>query len=292
MKNIRLKLLFAVLVMFSFTFFMSIEGTKAIYHEVETTTIDLTVISSSDYLVTFNSDGGTSVPDRYVAPNAAVGTLPIPTKANANFAGWYDSNNQRVRHDTLITANTNLHAVWSDIVCKLVTEENELHQETCLSGGCRINNNTGFNVNDPITYGNIGDGVPNAGDAYNCDVDYDSNYDIQEPGDTRFTERFYFVREKVNSSSPNNAVLVYYTSVDANGRANRSSSKTDIESYNYTTALTYLPTNQNGSNPQWDNPLLIDFDGNGTTSRFLSFEDYEPVCGNPVVTESVACFTD
>ena len=274
MKSIRLKLLIAVLVMFSFTFFMSIGSTKAIYREVKSTTINLTVISSNDCLIQFNSNGGSSVANRYVSPNTAIGTLPIPTKSGYNFAGWYDSNNQRVRHSTVITSDTDLHAVWTEIVCKLVTDENNLHNETCQGGGCAVSG-TGFNTsnNNTITYGTIGNGVPISGDAYNCDVDYNGIYDEKESDNLTFIERFYFVRTKTNTNTEDSAVMYYSTSFDSTGRNNRTQSKTDIESKNYTTALTYLP-----QATLWDNPGLINL-GNGKVTRFVSDDDMEEVCG-------------
>ena len=168
-----------LLLIIFFTFFVvlkSPDSTYSIYKEELTTTINLTINSANGYTVTFDSQGGTSVQSRTIQPNQPVGTLPIPTKANSNFAGWYDSNNQRVRHSTLITANTQLHAVWTDVVCRRVTDENDLHKETCASsGGCAQKAN--FSVNSIITYGTIGDGDPEAGDAYDCDVDYDGTFD-------------------------------------------------------------------------------------------------------------------
>ncbi len=291
MKIKRFELLFIVL-FFSFTFFIPIGKTKAVYHDVKRTTINLSVVNSSDYLVTFNSNGGSSVPDRYISPNQVVGILPIPTKTDNNFAGWYDANNQRVTHETLITSDTTLHAVWTKIVCKRVTDENKLHTETCVSGGCRANNDAGINVNDTITYGSIGDGVPLAGDAYDCDVNYDGTFDDTESDNKTYTERFYFVREKTNSGSSNSAVLVYSTSYDINGRANRTKSKTDIGSYDYETSESYLPSTTTPTQATaWDNPLLVDFGGNGKVSRFVSMDDLESVCG-PVVFNSTAYFAN
>ena len=286
MKSNRLKLLITVLIMFSFTFFMSIGSTKAIYREVKSTTINLTVISNNDCLIQFDSRGGNSVANRYVSPNTAIGTLPIPTKSGYNFAGWYDSNNQRVRHSTVITSDTNLHAVWTEIVCKLETSENNLHTETCVSGGCAVSG-TGFNTsnNNLITYGTLGNGVPISGDAYNCDVDYNGIYDEKETDNKTFKERFYFVRTKTNTNSEDSAVMYYSTSFDSTGRNNRTHSKTDIESKVYSTAITYLP-----QATLWDNPNLIDLDGNGTVTRFLSDIDMEAVCGT-LVTAQTSYFT-
>ena len=158
MKKMQLKLLMIVLVIFSFTFLLSIGKTKAIYHDVKSTTINLSVVEPPEtYTVSFVPNNGGSIPSRSIEPNDPVGVLPIPTKANSNFAGWYDENDQRVRHTTLITRDTTLHAVWTDIVCKRVTDENNLHTETCVSsGGCVA---AGITAGNTITYGDVGDGV-------------------------------------------------------------------------------------------------------------------------------------
>ena len=281
MKNIKLKLLIIVLMVFSCTFLFSINETKAIYREDESTTIRLTVASESDYVVNFVTNGGTSIPSRTVSPNTAVGVLPIPTKTDYNFAGWYDSNNQRVTHQTVITSDIELHAEWKKIVCKRVTDSTKLHTETCVSGGCVAGNNaSGFHANDIITYGTVGDGVPISGDAYDCDVNDDGTFDATESDHKTYTERFYFVREKTNANSDNTAVLVYSTSFDEHGRDDRVTDKNDGSTH-YNLAITYLPAStvtQTNSNA-WDNPLLVDFDGNGKVSRFISMTDLESVCG-------------
>ena len=280
MKSIKLKLFIIALMIFSCAFLFSINNTKAIYREVQTTTIHLTVIDPNGYTVQFDSRGGTSVQTRYVQPNDPVGTLPIPTKTGSNFAGWYDSNNQRVRHSTLITADTQLHAEWTDVICKRVTDENDLHTETCLTnGGCT--KGSGIGLNNPITYGSVGDGVPEAGDAYNCDVYYDGIFDSKESDNKTFIERFYFVRSKTNSGSEDSAVMYYSTSYDDHGRDPRTQNNSDIDSTDYLTAETYLPTSTT-----WDNPGLIDLDGNGKVSRFVSIDDMEAVCGTLVTGQT------
>ena len=79
------------------------------------------------------------------------------------------------------------------IVCKKVTDANNLHTKTCLqsSGGCNVS--LGYGTS--ITYGTIVEGTPKAGDAYDCKV--------TENGD--YTERFYYIK-----SDGNNSILIYY----------------------------------------------------------------------------------
>ena len=100
------------------------------------------------------------------------------------------------------------------------------------------------------------------------------DWDALETGtDNVYTERFYFIRSKVNSGSENSIFMLYSTSFDSTGRTNRTKSKSDIGSAGYETAEGYLPTSS-----LWDNSLLIDLSGN--ISRFISEDDLVSVCGN------------
>ena len=56
--------------------------------------------------VIFNSMGGTSVANRVVANNTAVGTLPTPRKSNSYFEGWYTAatGGSRVYSSTIVTS--------------------------------------------------------------------------------------------------------------------------------------------------------------------------------------------
>ena len=283
MKNIRLKLLIVALIVFSYTFLLSIDKTKAIYRESKSTTISLTVVNASDYTVRFDSDGGTSVPQRSIAPNQAVGTLPIPTKTGYNFAGWYDTNNQRVYYNTTITADTDLTAHWVKIVCKKVPSENLLHTEKCeqsSGNGCR---KAGYQENAAITYGFASvDNTPSAGAAYDCDVNNDGTYNATDPQAVspetpKYTERFYFINE---NTSTNKASLIYYTTYDADGRVNTQHKSGGGGSYEYATALTHLPEeddNDPNTTTDWSNPQLTTF--NGKAARIITLDEIETLCG-------------
>ena len=205
MKNVQLKLLITFLIVFSCALLFNINSTKAIYKEVKGTTISLSVIDpSSDHTVTLQLNDGTGNYTTVTkAHNAEMGSdLYTPTRTNYNFMGWYDSNNQRIYADVQITSDVVFHAVWAKIVCKKVENSNNLNTETCLgSNGC-LTNHVGYSSNDTITYGTIfADGSPVAGDAYDCDVYYNSNSDTFDETDAygKHIERFYFIREKENN---------------------------------------------------------------------------------------------
>lgn len=140
-------------------------------------------------------------------------------------------------------------------VCKLAVD-GSLHTAT-------VGNNT-------VTYGQIAASTtPTAGDAYDCDVDLDDNYNATN-------ERFYYIGQ-----NGDNAVLVAYsgfdglTDGDALGWHIPSNTKTGA--YAYGTAATKLP-----DTTFWDNPDLATqtVDGNTYAARFLTKAEVEGACGS------------
>ena len=67
------------------------------------------------YTVTFNSNGGSSVPSKTVDPgNTVPEPFPYPTKPGYNFDGWYRDNYHKWNFETdTVTGNTTLYAAWS-----------------------------------------------------------------------------------------------------------------------------------------------------------------------------------
>ena len=281
-KYHKSKLLLIGLILFLCPFLFKAEDTLSIYRETLSTTVNLTVLDpNANYVVTLELNDGTgNTRTEYRSYNQELGSITAPTRADYNFLGWYDANDNRIYSDELITQDVTFYAKWQKIVCKKVTDDSKLHQETCESGGCRVSglDNT-FPVNSTITYGTTyGPMSPIAGDAYDCDVNDDGIYDGQtEYG--KYNERFYFLRQISNGNDEPTAALVYYTSFDSRGPYD-SIHTPNLGSTNYTEALTWLPTSSSGSDP-WDNAALIDFDANngGQISRFLSFDDISAVCG-------------
>lgn len=295
MKNIKLKLFIAVLIIFSCIIIFPIDKTFSIYKEVKGTTINLTVLDpSTAFPVTLDlNDGLGTTSTEYRTYNQELGSITNPSRTNYNFLGWYDGtseNANRVYSDQLITGPVTYYAHWQKIVCKKVTNANNLHTETCLSGGCRVSA-VNIPANSTITYGTTyGPSSPIAGDAYDCDVNNDGTYNAQtEYG--KFTERFYFLRQIDNGNDEATGALVYYTSVDSSGPVD-SQHNTSIGSTNYNDALVWLPTKTTTNTP-WNNPGLIDFDsGNGKISRLPNFADLSAVCGPISGEEGASYFAD
>lgn len=64
------------------------------------------------HTVTFNSNGGSMVQNKYVEDGAAIGALDAPTKADHRFSGWVDEYNTRYNAGTVINAPVELIATW------------------------------------------------------------------------------------------------------------------------------------------------------------------------------------
>ena len=66
--------------------------------------------------VTFDSDGGTvDEPTRQVLVGSAIGTLPIPSKTDHSFLGWYDGNGRQIDADEIITDDITFTAHWQNV---------------------------------------------------------------------------------------------------------------------------------------------------------------------------------
>ena len=74
--------------------------------------------------VTFNANGGSVSPSsRTVNQGNAVGTLPIPTRSNYAYNGWFTASTggSRISASTVINANTTYYARWTQITAISLT---------------------------------------------------------------------------------------------------------------------------------------------------------------------------
>lgn len=270
-RNRQLNLI-TVILAFLFCTLISGFGTKAIYRESLNTDITLNVIDSSSIAeVTFNTHGGSAVPNnpREVQVNTAIGTLPTSLKANHNFIGWYTEENggTKVTSSTIITGNVTYHARFVPILCKKATT---LHTETCsrTSEGCIM---AGFSNGETINYGSLPtDNSPVTGDAYDCDVNDDGTWDSA-------TERFYYIRGTNNETG----YYVHYTNFDSNGQT---TGTVDDEIEVYSTAQTFLPTTTTPASNPWSHDELVS--NNGAVTRFINMDDLRAACGDPIILDT------
>ena len=67
--------------------------------------------------VTFNSNQGSAVPQRLVMDGQQVGILPVPTRANHTFAGWFTAatGGSQVHSNQIVRSNLTLFARWTPV---------------------------------------------------------------------------------------------------------------------------------------------------------------------------------
>jgi uncharacterized repeat protein (TIGR02543 family) len=76
--------------------------------------------ASTTYTVTFNSKGGSSVESRFIRDGYAIGTLPVPTRTNYTFSGWWTEETEGAQIDalTLVSENVTYYAHWTEVIPK------------------------------------------------------------------------------------------------------------------------------------------------------------------------------
>lgn len=222
--------------------------TRTIYVEVTAPAVT--------YTVYFNPHNGSPNSSVTVTAGSTIGSNnipadPTPSSADDVFMGWFTA----ASGGTVVDGNTTpsadgetYHAQYKKIVCKIETSSANLHVH-----------------NTNVAYGQLASSsTPQAGDAYNCDVDYDDTY-------SAVNERFYYVGQDAN----NNAVLVAWNSYYDDDWA-PGTSEDDL--FSYDDALLELPANTSGA---WDNPGLIEQE-TGYAARFTTRAELAAACNTTV----------
>lgn len=72
--------------------------------------------TESDYVVTFDSQGGSAINKKYYNRNDKYGTLPTPEKTASTFLGWYTQaeGGTEVTGTTVVNGDKTLYAHWKD----------------------------------------------------------------------------------------------------------------------------------------------------------------------------------
>ena len=243
---------------------------------------------SSKYTVTFDTDGGSTVPSQTINSGGTV-TRPTtdPTKTGYVFDDWYTTDQYTTKFDfenTAITEDTTIYAKFDElktcadnenitrlsentcsnnenitvgdgIVCKRAVK---LHEETCSqTDGTYYCSGAGYSESgskgtSTITYGSCGSsGTLSSGDAFTCDVNGDGDFD-------ELTERFYYVSDYYDTSAKefddSTAVLIYYNNVTSGVSCNYNRYAYDSSNENWhgpRTLVSQLPTTS-----QWSNVSL------------------------------------
>ena len=229
---------------------ISITGaTSSTTNQIATVTVTVPVVQ---YTVYFNPHNGEPNSSATVTAGQQIGSSnipadPTPSGTDEVFMGWFTAATGGIAVDGTTTPSADgetYHAQYKKIVCKVETSSANLHTHDAN-----------------VVYGQIASSTtPQAGDAYNCDVDYDDTYNA-------VNERFYYVGQDSN----NNAVLVAWNSYYGDAWAPGTSSDT---LYSYTDALEQLPANTSGA---WDNPGLIEQEP-GKAARFTTRDELASAC--------------
>ncbi|MBR6073186.1 MAG: InlB B-repeat-containing protein [Bacilli bacterium] len=262
------------------------------------------------YTVTFNTDGGSTVPSQTINSGGTV-TRPTtdPTKTGYVFDDWYTTDQYTTKFDfenTAITEDTTIYAKFDElktcadnenitrlsentcsnnenitigdgIVCRRAVK---LHEETCsqtdetyyCSGAGYTT--SGSKGTSTITYGSCGtSGTLTSGDAFTCDVNGDGDFD-------ELTERFYYVSDYYDTSSKefdtSTAVLIYYNNITSGVSCNKNTFAYDSSNENWhgpRTLVSQLPTTS-----QWSN-VSLKSDTRAILAEYLSTHDSPTVAG-------------
>ena len=224
------------------------------------------------YIVTFDTDGGTSIEKQTIEKGKTVIKPSNPSKKGYDFIKWTLDDNDYAFTEK-VTKNITLKVVWkARIICKRATT---LHTEeckqtdvdyTCSGAGYTTSGSKGTST---ITYGNLGtSGTLTSGDAFDCDVNGDGKYNSE-------TERFYYVSDYYNTSTKSfeddTAVLIYYNNVSAGSPSNSATYAYDSSKENWhgpRTAIGQLPTTSQWSNVGLKNSVrtILNENGEDTTT--------------------------
>ncbi|MBR2712683.1 MAG: InlB B-repeat-containing protein [Bacilli bacterium] len=213
------------------------------------------IYNSLVYIISFETDGGSSVNDIEVEIGDQIGTLPNSTKSGSKLLGWYINVTDTDPIDSTYVpqGDLTLHAKWQKVICKKATiKHTEICNNTSSNIGCQ---GAGYNLGDTIVYGNIISSDNYApGDAFDCDVD-----------GTGYNNRFYYL-----TTNDNRLVLisnVNYAGEDGDPKE---------DNYIYDIAPQKLPTSE--AWPNLDVTFEI-YENDYRPARFITFDDLVAATG-------------
>ena len=133
------------------------------------------------YLITFETDGGSSVDDLEIEQGSAIETLPKPTKEGLYFDGWFleDTFKTKVKNGYVPDDNITLYAKWSDSTFHTVFE----HEGECIFNGSS-SNITGSECQEYADKKYIDTGISLYSEE-NIDKDYEVSFEIVNYDETK-----------------------------------------------------------------------------------------------------------
>ena len=220
----------------------------------------------------------------------------LQLKNKENITGTIKYCNGKFSNDTLVFNGVEIKKENKRLICKKAKKET-LHTETCTqTDGTWYCSGAGLK-GKTITYGTISNGDLKSGDAFDCDVNGDGEYNSN-------TERFYYVSDYYNTRTKefesNTAVLIYYNNVSNGKPSNSTAYAYDSSNQNWhgpVTAIEQLPsieewenvnlknsvrtiTNEKGTNTTYIATLPSDFSYKGKAARLLTIQEIIKSTGN------------
>ena len=121
----------------------------SIYRETLNTKVYLSIVDSiSEIEIEFDSVGGSDISSKTIYTGEEIGELPVPTKDDLTFAGWFTDTTYQteVYESTIFITNTTLYAKWIKTI-------DNLEYVFLLPGSCTFNgnNNITTSTNDCIS---------------------------------------------------------------------------------------------------------------------------------------------
>ena len=119
----------------------------------------------SDYVITFDTDGGSNVESIDVEHGNTIGELPTPTKEGFYLDGWYTEpeGGDKVEPDYVPTGDKKIYARWKKSVASINTEDNlTMNKGTTktilINNSSEIEETYAFSSNDPliVSVSNVG----------------------------------------------------------------------------------------------------------------------------------------
>ena len=224
-----------------------------------------------EHIVTFETEGGSSVLPVNVMHGDTLPSLPTSTKTGFNLEGWYTEKNgegTKLTLETTFDTDKTYYANWQakEMICRVVANASNLETESCnaASGkGC-----TAAGTPSTITYGSLYEDNLTAGNALDCKLTTDGDY----------TERFYYLRD-----NGNNGVLISHSILSL---ATPGTLIPNTEQITYAGALDSLPLAS-----QWNNlPITFEIENKTKAARLATVEDIRTACnlGDGTTTSSAA----
>ena len=118
-------------------------------------TKDITLVASyeikkenvENYIIKFDTDGGSAILDQVVEKNANVKMPEEPVREGYIFKGWY-FDDEEYNFDTPVIKNLNLKARWEKVTSSNSNSNNNSNNKVNNNSNNKVNNNTNNNSNN------------------------------------------------------------------------------------------------------------------------------------------------